>query len=267
MVEANNLYTASYPTIFDVANSNHTNLGLVYGNSNKDTYSALAFQVVRSVRRFERVENAATLDADESVEFGYIGSNGFEHDVSDPGKEVWRVDSGRSETIVEYTFGVPESGVFVAIQSGDGDTLTGLREGDDRERKYGASSLPERGAVLSDHTVVDSPGVSESDELPTTALSPRRDQGLPRIDSREDGANPFRFAFHNATSSEVEIDVTGVGMTYHVRPYTERSDVESVITSDAERVLTYGGFGNTNPNLPKDWYDYAVEIGPGELMD
>lgn len=266
MVEADNTYDASYPTIFDVASGNHTDLALVYGDSSKKTYSALAFQVVRGIRRFERVEGLLTLEDDESMEFGRVGEDGFSEDVSDPGSEVWRIDSQRSETVIEYTFAVPQDGVWVGLRTGDGDSLVGLREGDSRKRGFGASSLAERGAVLSDHTYIDTPSASLDDAIPTTALSPRRDQGIVRIDSREDGENPFRFAFHNESGDEVDIDITGVGMSYHVRPYTSDEDVTRVLEDDDARLLTYGGFGNTNPNLPTDWYDYAVDVGPDELM-
>lgn len=266
-MQSNNQYESVFPTVPEVGSDNHENIVLVYGSSQKDTYSAIGFQVARSLRRIERVGDVVTLDDGETTSFGRIGENGYSQSVNDPGQDIFRIDSGREETIIEYGIGVPQDGVWVAVESASGDLISGLREGDDRERGYGSSDLEDRAAVLSDYTTVSTPEPSVDDAVPTTALAPRRDQGLVRVDSREDGLNEYRFAFRNDSGEEVDVDLTAWGMAYHVRPVTEESTVESMLTGEIDsRLLTWGGFGNQNPNMPGDWYDYNIDISSGDLM-
>lgn len=263
---ANN-YTSAYPAITEVFSRERDNLVLMYGNSNDRTYNALAFQILRTVRRIERVENAFSLADDETKSFGYFGTGGFSADTSAPGNEVFSIDAARANTIIEYGFSVPVDGVYVGVQVGDGDTVNGLAEGSDRDRGYSAEDLRDRGGVLSDLTYLDSPTPSINDGVPTTALSETPRQGIFRIDSERDGDNPFYFAFDNQSGGAADIDVNGYGMAYEVRVVPEREKVKSMVAGKGydRRLCTYGGFGNTNPNLPREWYDAVVTLGYDEL--
>lgn len=268
MADGENTYDTVHPAITDVVSRPMDNLVLVYGNSNRDTYNALAFQVVRSVRRYERVEDAFTLNANGGTrEFGWFGESGFSRSTSNPGTEVFSIDSNRSKTIGEYGFAIHQDGVYVGIQTGDGATVDGLAEGDERGRGLDADQLPTRAGVLSDYTRAASPAASLDEPVPTTALSERYDQGLIRIDSKQDGNNRFFFAFNNQAGSNRTIDITAYGQTYNVRPIDDEQTARDMLAGNGynRRVVQYGAFDNTNPNLPRDWYDYRVSVGPGEL--
>lgn len=268
MADTTQTYDSVHPAITEVVSRPHDNLVVVYGSSKNDTYNALAFQVVRTVRRIERVDGLFSLTDGSTKEFGYIGENGFSQDVSDPGTEVFRIDAERGSTLVEYGFMVPQDGVYVGVQTGDGDSVTGFREGSERERGFSASNLTEYGGVLSDVTRVSAPSVTQNEPIPTTAVSPRPDQGLVRIDSRQDGPNRFFFAFNNQSGGTVDVDLTGYGMTYDVRPITDPAAARTMLQGDGinRRVLNYGGFGNENPNLPAAWYDYTAEVSAEQLV-
>lgn len=267
MPEQRNTYTSAHRAITDVVTRPQDNIALVYGNSSDNTYNALAFQVVRSIRRIERVEDAFNLADQSAKEFGYFGENGFSVDTNSPGDEVFRIESERSKTIVEYGFAVPQDGVYVGIQAGDGSNINGLREGSERDRSWSASDLKDRGGVLSDETYLDTPSVSTDFPIPTTALSTMPDQGVVRIDSRQNGPNHFRFGFLNESGGQVTIDLIGYGMTYDIRPIEDEQTVRDMVAGEGHnrRLLTYGGLDNTKPNLPQDWYDYRVPINEGEL--
>lgn len=262
-------YDSVYPSINDVVSRPQDNIVLVYGSTQKKTYKALAFQIIRAGRRIERVENLVTgLGDGETKEFGWVGEEGFSRDTSTPGKEVFRIESERNQTLVEYGITVPQDGVYVGLESGDGDVVNGLREGGERERGYSASDLPVRGAPLSDTTSVPTPSYSSEEPVPTTALSPQpHQQGVIRMDSKQDGLNRFGFAFNNQSGGVVDVDLTAVGMTYDVRPIQDSATAKQMLSGNgyARRLVNYGGFNNTNPNLPRDWYDYVVDIGSGEL--
>lgn len=266
-MQDNAQYTSAYPAITDVLSRPRDNIVLLYGNSNTNTYNALAFQIVRANRRVERVEDAITISADSAQAFGYFGENGFSQTTTNPGNKVFSIDSERSSTIIEYGFAIPQDGVYVGVQTGDGDTINGLTETSDRDRGFSAGDLPTRGGILSDHTRVDAPTATQTERVPTTALSETLDHGLIRIDSEQQGDNPFYFGFYNATSASVTIDVTGYGYTYDVRPITDAQTVKQMVRGDGfnRKVVNYGAFGNTNPNLPREWFDYVTQVGPGEL--
>lgn len=266
--DESNTYTSIHPAITDVVSRNFDNIVLVYGNSNTDTYNALAFQVTRAVRRVERADDLVTNLSDTGTEgFGWVGGSGFSTNTNNPGDEVFAIDESQSSTIVEYGFAVPQDGVYVGVQTGDGEAISGLREGNLRLRQLTPSDLDLRAGVLSDYTAVNTPSGSNSDPIPTTALSERPDQGLVRIDSEQDGPNRFFFAFENQSGGQTDIDLVGHGMTYEVRPITNTDTVRSILAGDgySRRILQYGGFDNENPNLPTGWYDYRAEIGPGQL--
>jgi hypothetical protein len=267
MVEPQNTYDTVHTAITDVVSRPQDNVVLVYGNSSKDTYNAMAFQVIRAVRRIERVEQVTTLADDGTLEFGYLGENGHSRTTSTPGDDVFAIESDRGSTLVEYGFAVPQDGVYVGLQTGDGDTVNGLTENDERDRGLGADDLPQRGGVLSDLTRVDTPSATLEEPIPTTALSERQDQGVFRIDSEQNGDNPFRFAFNNQSGGQVDVDVTGMGVTYDVRPIEDTDVVKDMLAGNGynRRVIQYGAFGNTNPNIPREWFNYRASVGPGEL--
>lgn len=267
MAERGHTYDAEFPAITEVVSEPHTLLGLVYGNSRKGTYNAMAFQVTRSIRRVERVTDSFTLNDNELQEFGYFGENGFSREVSNPGTEVWEIESERENTIAEFGFAVPQDGVWVGMQAGDGSNINGLREGSEQNRGWSASDLKDRGGVLSDMTYIDSPTVTNDYPMPTTALATRHHQGLVRIDSRENGPNRFRFAFDNESGGQVTVDMIGYGQAYDVRQIQDETVVRDIISGNGynRRLLTYGGFENSKPNLPEGWYENRVELDPGEL--
>lgn len=258
-------YTSTIPAIPEVLSRPQDNIALVYSNSNDNTYNAIAFQITQAVRRIERAENVLTLADGETQEFGYVGEDGFSSEVTSPGDEIFRVDADRDHTIVEYGFAVPQDGVYIGLETGGGDPINGYAEGSDRDRGYGPDDLPDSG-VLSDHTYVDAPPATNDEPIPTTALSETLEHGLIRADSKQQGDNPFFFAFKNESGGQVDIDITGFGRTYNVRPITNEETVRSMVTGDINRKLVnYGGLGNTNPNLPRSWYDHRIRVGPGEL--
>jgi hypothetical protein len=268
MRETKNTYEATHRSITDVTSHERENLLLTYGHSDRETYSVLGFQVVRTIRRIERVSDLVTINAGNNEDFAVIGEDGWGNNVSNPGDDVFRIDSERKRTLVEYGFGVDNDGVYVAMQTADGDAINGIAESSERDRGFSVGDIFDRGGVLSDLTTIGTPGVSDAFPVPTTALSPNIDQGVIRIDSREDGLNSFRFAFDNQSGSQQTIDVIGYGTAYHVRPITSEDTVRSLLSNTPRntRVVTLGGFGTNKPNLPQDWYPHRVFIRAGELV-
>jgi hypothetical protein len=256
-----------YPAAPGVYSRSWDNIVLTYGTSERDNIHALAFQVVRSVRRVERVFDAFTVADDDTKTFGYFGESGFSTDTASPGTEVFSIQDQRDRTLQEWMFAVPQDGVYVGVQTGDGDVVDGLSEGDGRGRGLSAEDLPQRAGVLSDYTYVDSPAPSTDAVMPTTALSETPRQGLIRIDSEQDGANPYYFGFNNKSGGNQTIDLIGVGQTYHVRPVQDETTVRDIIDGAGfnRRILQYGSLSNTNPNLPRPWYNYRVTVRRDEL--
>lgn len=257
-----NSYTAAFPQIFDVTSRPQDNLVLLYGTSTDDAITALPFRIERTLRRIERTTNGPTLAAGETLDFGYFGEGGHERDVAQPGEDVLEIETERDNTIVEFGVGFDTSDVYVGVESADGTPITGLREGADRARGFGPDDLPERGGVLSDYTITETPQA-----VPTTALSGTPEQGLMRIDSRQDGNNPLRFAFYNDSGGQVTLNMTAIGMAYEARPVYDRSEALSLVAGEGykRRLVGYGGFGNTKPNLPREWQDATVQVEYGDV--
>lgn len=267
MAEPTNTYTSAHRAVTEVVSRPQDNIVLVYGNSSNDVYNAVAFQVVRSVRRTEYVMDEFTLDDDETKEWGYFGEDGFSTDVSNPGDERFRIGEDRDTTVMEYGFAVPVDGVWVGVQSADDEEINGFRSGDSRDRGFSADDLPENGGVLSDLTYVDDPSTSLDAQIPTTALSPQPNQGFIRVDARSAGTNPYYFAFNNKSGEERDISVIGYGQTYDVRLVEDEQTVKEMLAGQGfrRRVVQYGGFDNTKPNLPDAFYDSRVNIEGNEL--
>jgi len=266
-MEQTNTHDSIYPAAPDVFSRSWDNLVLTYGTSERDNIQALAFQIVRSVRRVERVFDAFTVADGGTKTFGYFGEGGFSADTGSPGTEVFSIQEQRERTLQEWMFAVPQDGVYVGIQTGDGDVVDGLSEGDDRGRGLSAEDLNQRAGVLSDYTYVDAPAVSTDAVMPTTALSETPEQGLVRVDSDQDGANPYYFGFNNQSGGNQTIDVIGLAQTYHVRPVRDKTTARDIIDGAGfnRRILQYGSLSNTNPNLPRPWYDYRVTVRRDEL--
>lgn len=261
-------YSSGLPAITDVVSGSQDIIALVYGHSSKDTVNAVAFKVWRSVRRREYIEdpfNGSIADG-ATKGFGYFGENGFSPDVTDPGDELFEILEQQTETIQEYGFAVPQDGVYVGVEAGDGDAINGLRENSDRDRGFGPDDLDSFGGVLSDHTRIATPAATQEREVPTTALSTEQDHGVIRVDSDQQGPNRFYFGFKNVSGGPVTIDLEAWGQTYEVEQIKDTETVRSLLVNDEARVMTYGGFGNQNPNLPREWYNAEAEIRQDELL-
>jgi hypothetical protein len=266
-MDQRNKYESTYPAATDVFSRNWDNIVLTYGTSDRSAINVLAFQVARSVRRVERVFDAFSVADGSTKEFGWFGEDGFSRDTNSPGDEVFSIEQERDRTIQEWTFAVPQDGVYVGVQCGDGDVLDGLAEGEDRGRGLSAEDLDQRAGVLSDFTYVDNPTVSTDSVMPTTALSEKTDQGIIRIDSEQDGPNRFYFGFNNQSGGSQTIDVIGRARTYHVRPVQDETTVLDMLEGAGynRAVVQYGPLTNTNPNLPRQWYNYRVQVDAGEI--
>jgi len=262
-------YESAYSSITDVLSRELDNIVLLYGGSRDEQLKALGFQINRVARRIERIQNGPTLDADgnanDTIGFGYFGENGHSRDVSTPGDEVFQIESERSETIVEYGFAVEQDDVLVAVRSADNAPITGLRSGSQKRRGFGVDDLEDFGSVRSEVTRTSPDDAQE--ELPTTALSPTPRQGLFRIDSKRDGLNRFGFAFSNQAGAQQTISAVAVGQAYEVEPITNNEDIRSLVSPGGPpaRIVTYGGFDNTNPNLPSEWFDSRVTLDTGNI--
>lgn len=267
MMASQNQYTSTYPAITEVVSGPQELISLVYGNSSTGVYTGLSFQVLRTQRRIERIRQQFTINDNATAGFGWFGTGGFSQNVTSPGTELFEIRADRDTTIAEWGFSVLNDGVYVALQNGDGDTINGLRGGNQRDRDQTPDNINDYGGVLSDYTHTDSPTTTTTDELATTALAEDHRQGVIRIDSEQNGANRFRFAFNNQSGGQINLDLFGYGYTYDVRVIEDESTAKEILAGDGydRRVLTYGGFDNTNPNLPKDWNDYKFNVGEGEL--
>ena len=256
-------YDSEYPAIHDVTSRDLGSLVLLYGTSELGAYTALGLSIGRTQRRVEYIQNEPTVPANGSLSFGYFGEDGHSADVNDPGTDVLSIEQQMPRTLVEYGIAVEPAGLYVGVENPNGSRLSGLNPQSDRARGLDEDTLDQYSGVLSDYTAIDSPDGAQP--IPTTALSNKREQGIIRFDSRKSGDNVTRFAFKNPTGSDITPDVTAVGRTYRVDPITDEAEVRSMLRDDKTRVVTYGGFDNSNPNLPPDWYDSKVTIEHGEL--
>lgn len=254
MSDHNATYDSVYPAITDVTPDEIQNLVLLMGHSEDDKFSALAFRVFRTVRRTQEFTAAGpSVNDTNSLDFGYLGADGHEQDVSSPGEDILRIEGERDRTIVEYGIGSTASGIHLGVQTtASGSVITGLRDpAEGRARSISADDLADYAGVLSDHTLTDSPT-----SIPTTALSAHPSQGIVRIDSKDQGNNPIRIGIENQSGSNAtDIDFEAVGQAYEVRPVRDGDVVRDMVAAEGfeRRVLTYGGFENDRPNLPTDW--------------
>lgn len=258
-------YDSEYPAIHDVTSRELSNLVLLYGTSTLGVYRALGFHVTRTQRRTQYVPNEPTISASSTLGFGYLGENGHSQatGVTDPGDDVLAIEERMPSTIIEYGIAVEPNDLYVGIENPTGAPLLGINPQSDRGRQYDETVLDQYGSVQSDYTSIESPDGTEP--IPTTALSNKREQGIVRIDSRQNGENRIRLAFKNTTNGDITPDITAIGRTYRVDPITDPATVKNLLRDDTTRVLSYGGFENTNPNLPPDWQSATVRLDAGEL--
>jgi hypothetical protein len=262
-------YESAFPAITDVVSGHLDNIVLLYGNSRDDGFRAIGFTVAGVTRRVERVMDVVQLGDDAVQDPVFIGENDISS-ASNPGDEVFEIQSNRDETLIEYGFAVPQDGIYVGLQTGDGSPITGLQSGNnERFRGFGSDDLDTYGGVLSNYTGVDAPtyDTDANDPVPTTALSPARNNGVFRIDSKQNGANRFFFMFNNQSGSQKTIDLIALGATYNVKVAENPDETRDMLFDESvpSRVVQYGGFDNTNPNLPRNWSDSVAKVKMGEL--
>lgn len=267
MKETNNEYTSTYRSINEVLSEELDNLVLLYGNSQDDLFNALGFRIIRTQRRIERLTQTFTLaangNAGDSLDFGRLGENGHAQDVSNPGDDILQVFEDRERSLLEWGISVDVDGVLTGVESPSGKPVLGVSDASNRTRGWDPEEFDSYGAVLSDYTRADAP-----DPIPTTALSPSHDQGLFRIDSDESGRNSMRFAFLNTTGSQVTVDITAIGKRYVVTPIKDEQTLRQMVRGEGvkRRLATWGGLGNTSPNLPSPWFDYRVTLNEDEFL-
>lgn len=263
---ADNRYTSTYPSITDVLSPKLSNLVVVFGGTTGTTLQAVGFNVARVVRRHQRVPYATALAGEESLDFGKFGENGHANDdaVDDPGSDIFRIEENRENTIEELGFAVNNPGVLVGAAVGESE-ISAL-EGTARSRGFGPDDFESYGAVRSELTYTGNG--DEQYPMPTTALSVTDQQGLVRVDSEESGANPFYFAFNNTTTGGVELDVYAIGTRYQVSLMDNPGLVDGIIAGEEPgRVVQHGGWGNTNPNLPRSWNNAMVDYTTTDLAE
>lgn len=261
-------YTSPFPGIHDVTAQEGENLVLLYGHSDDDVYRALGFQVTRGIRRIERLPGTIDIPAGDSLDFGTLTASGHSRQGAS-GNDIFRIGENRDRTIEEYGIGVDVANanadeVLVAYEGASGESVIGV-QGDesDRARGFDVGNFAERGAVTADLTTLDSVA------YPTTAVSPNPlDQGVIRIDSREDGRNSMRFGFDNTSTSEAQLSVYGIGQAYRVRQVQDQQTVRDMVTpgGTSARPVTWGGFENSTPNLPREWTNYQVTVQSRDLV-
>lgn len=265
-MDVHNQYTATYPAITDVLSREMDRLVLLFGSSSDMTLQALAFRIGRVQRRTERISGLPSLAAQgnsgDSLDFGYFGENGHSADASNPGDDELRIDAATDSTLMEYGVAVQPDDILVGLRMGSDDEVTGYRESSERPRGYDDDLLTDFGAVRSDYTQTRDAG-----GLPTTAVAETEDQGLFRVDSDSAGQNRIEFAFQNLAGASQQLSVEVVGKTYEIAPITDQNLTRRLVNGEVSqrRVVTYGGFGNDNPNIPRLWNKNKVSVNLGSI--
>lgn len=255
-MDTNHQYTSEYPTLHEVQSYETHNVAILYGSSTRNEWKALSLQTNMTIRRRERITGITTLSDQDDLAFGMLQSDGHEETAGttpDPSKDLLRIEDGTEETLVEWSLGVDPDDVYVGVQNPSTENISGL-QGDRERRETGSSDLDSHG-VLSQHT-------QTANGHPTTALSTKPNQGIVRIDSDDEGRNPIRVGFYNDSGADATVDVTAVGVAYHVTPIQTQSVTRDIVFGNGfnRRVLTWGSFQNTSPNLPAEWGDGVVTL-------
>jgi len=55
-------------------------------------------------------------------------------------------------------------------------------------------------------------------------------------------------------------------MAYEVTPITDSELVRTLLYDNSARTLTYGGQGNTSPNLPNEWDPAVTSVGESTAL-
>lgn len=239
-----------YQSILDAISREIDNLAIVYNHPDTGTIRALAFQVNAINRRIEHVTNLPTISNGGTLDTGYIGENGHQQTVSDPGDEIFRVSANYEDTIEELGIRVNPDGVLTWLELPSGALVTGVQG--DRLRGLGPGDP--RSGVLSDWT-------KTTEGIPTTAISPTPDQGVVKIDSQENGRNLLYFGFENKSGDEQTPTIYALGATYKVVNVQDEQVIKDMTLGKGykRRVLTWGGFGNTDPALPTAWSKTTIQ--------
>lgn len=243
------------------------NIAVLYGDSDDDSWKAVALKVNQINRRIDYINNLPDLDPGGTLDFGFFGEDGHSDAVSSPGQDQLRIESDVSQTLMEYGIGIEPDGVQVAVENPSGELVTGVQDAD-RLRGYqpeaaNSSDFNDFGSVLSDHTMLPS-------GIPTTALSETPQQGLVRFDQSSDVHNNIYFGFRNTRENTVSLSATAWGATYRVTPVQDQQTAKDVVFGSngiRRRVLTYGGLTNTAPNRPTEWKRGEVTLTGSDAIN
>ena len=265
-MHATNQYTSEYPTLMDVQTKEQHNMVVLYANSTSNQWRAMAFQTNMTIRRVERATDIATLSDGETLDFGMLQEEGHEETsgvTTDASKDILRIDDQKSETIVEYALGVTptDDELYVGVQNPKTQFISGI-QGDRLRRRSQADDLVDVG-TRSTLTVTD------TDTVPTTALSESPDQGLVRIDSADEGQNPIRIGFQNESGGDITPSIEALGVAYHVTPVTDSGVVEDMFHGKGHnrRVLSWGNLENDSPNIPKAWREGVIDVTAADVRN
>lgn len=261
-------YEATHPAITDVTSTAFDRLAVVYAADGGASVRALGFQLGQVVRRHQRIENPPSIAAGESLDLGKFTTEGHTEaaGVSGTASDIFAIGSGRQSTIEEVGVAIDTDGLLAAVAVGN-STITALEE-TGRARGFSPDDYADFGAVRSELTTTGTDSDTDTEyPLPTTALAPKRDQGLIRFDGRETGNNPFYFGFHNPTGAGVDLDVYAVGYRYSVSVLSDAALVRDMVRGDVDaRVVQHGSFDASNPNLPREWASNSVEVTTPDLL-
>jgi len=235
-----------FPPITAVHCDQNEAFTLLYESSATGTWKALGFVTNRVTRRHERVTDFATLADGAVLDYGFFGEDGHEQEVADAGEDRLRVGTAHKRRVHELAVSVTPSDedVLLGLESPSDAVVVGLE--DDRTRGIDGDSLAEYGGVATAETAT-------GDGIPTTALSPHPAQGIVRIDSEKNGTNPTRIAVNNQSGGQITLSADVFGAAYEVSLIRDSATVKNFLYSDTVRTLTWGGQGNTSPNLPETW--------------
>jgi len=248
-----------FPAFTAVHSGQNEPITIMYEDSQDGRWKALGFVIDRVTRRYERIEDFATLTDTETLDFGFFGENGHEGVVTEPGDDRLRVGTEHERRLHELAIGIEptDDEVLVGVENPSDADIVGIE--DDRTRGFGADKLTDFGSVSSDDTF-------SVEGVPTTALAPTTDQGLVRFDTENNGSNPTRVGVVNNSGGQVTLSAEVFGMAYEVTPITDSELVRTLLYEDTTRTLTYGGQGNTSPNLPDEWDTAVTRVGESTAL-
>lgn len=243
-------------TIYDVSGREVDNLVMLYGNSQNNRWMAMAFQINQVNRRSHIIDNLPQIADGETLDSGYFGEDGHSQSVASPGKPITRIEGEYEETIIEYGFAVEPDDILVWVENPANKIISGMQG--DRLRGLGPGS---------DSAGIWSQWTRTEEDIPTTTLSPKLDQGIMRIDSNQKRNNIY-MGFENQSGSSATPTVTALGMAYKITKITDRNTIKSMLFGEntKRRIVTWGGFNNSTPNLPANW-ENGIPIDSKEVTN